>query len=549
MTIQPISNLTSFQPRLTAEEYAKHICYNNLAILDIITPAELYMTVRREGLPLPLLALIMTKTDEAFQEKAWTLFLDKFSIDEWLKPCEGVPLVLFATSQRGVLLGRVWHKFSSHWSWELLSRKFEFDKIEASIWELLLTSVVHSEVWNLIKEHVTFDDLTGLLYKRSQSHLELLLQNPEKYSEILNQIFTKFSDQLCPTIFYRKLNVGASLYFSGTLGDKLLDASDRYPQYVLQVWQKMDLGLAFSRHHIPQLGVVVGTHRPDLFPVLVEKICTEAPSYLHAMKFTEETWSQFHTALEDNSTNQALFMCSCGKEKEFVHILATKPVDFSSAQFEYLTMCGTTPYALAKANSEFTQAVKTLDDKPELTMSELDKLLSLADVAEKAGYINAYYYLALFLENHPGFEEQKLEAYAKVPKTSEFYKEVLLKLQAGYFSLTFTSTEADKKGLLKKSLRYALLLPKNTRDMATQEIASHYIGLAPGASRFERDIIAEPIMNVLSHSTKTSTFFSVFDDIKKQNALEEKKQQLQAQNQKLAKQIAALKQLCKSEGD
>ncbi|MCE5294103.1 MAG: hypothetical protein LLF94_05765 [Chlamydiales bacterium] len=537
MTIQPINSAAPIPHSYTAEEYCDMVIKGDLSVLDMLSKRELFsIKIEASGLKIPLIGLLLKNKNPQFLEEAYSKFLDALSFDECMTPVFGeIPLFVFLETE---CLKRTWDKFRSYITPELLLRPLVVQSVQVNIAQCLFITPIALDVWNVVGDYICLDDIVEIFGKGKYSLLEELLYRSEPHYPFLDVIFTKFAEQFSGAFFCRESD-------QKTLGDRLIALSTGHPQYLFAVLEKIPLLAGFTNYGIKQLITASILHRPDLFPTLLERLCTEAPSHLAHVKCDDTTWQRFHATVENKPVVVALFMLVCGKFSEFEKCVmqSTLQLVFTDAQLGYIVRFP--QYIVTKANNEFVVDLIECSKQTELSRFDVERLEKCAEKASALGCVNVWYLLGRLLERYPCFETDSLKVFSQVPEGSPYYYQyVLLRLQSGCFSRAFTGPEADKRLLLEKSLGFALKLPQNgqiaTMTQAVQEIASYYVGIAKGAGSLERGVVPQHIIEKIGRTINPQTLFSLFDEIKAERALEAQKQLLLAENQKLSRQISLL---------
>ncbi|MBS0287629.1 MAG: hypothetical protein JSR17_10045 [Proteobacteria bacterium] len=155
------------------------------------------------------------------------------------------------------------------------------------------------------------------------------------------------------------------------------------------------------------------------------------------------------------------------------------------------------------------------------THPNFKQLKFLAQEALDRGYLNAFYELGKFFESK-GEEVEACKAFAKVPRKSRDYAQAMGVVQQKYFNMAMSPNSSERTNYLKKSLKFGLKLPDNSRLDSIQQIAWAYItdGKEKGLKGF--DIVPLHYLQAMHRKTKTSWCFKVFDDIKQARMLEER---------------------------
>ncbi len=437
----------------------------------------------------------------------------------------------------------VWEKFENVISVKdiLFKPENEIHKGKSMLWVLAGAVMAgHPEpflkVWAKFQDEITLEDIVEQAEEAEQKVESTLLvlawAAHEGNIEPFLKVFEKFKDKLSLKDLQVRSEKGPNKGKS-VLWVLALTAAKSNPEPFLKIWENFqneitlkDLTLQVEEGKdkgrsliwILAVALYVGSSKP--FIKVLEKFQNEITI---ADLLVD-------TAQEKGKVALLLLVSAMGNNgnlKLITTILQTIPGEIPHASLmnaspklsleKILTRLKLMPLVLAR-NAFFLQISQMKSQ--EFSAENVQALFTAAEMAEKSGYLNAFYDVAQYLSSVKK-SAHALEAYKKISKKSSYFHKKSELVCEQYFVLASQEniTEDAKKDYLTEALISALPIQNNMKEELIQKIASIYIYGKEMAGN--PHVIPDGFLEKMNETTPLEWCFERFDEIKKSIALAE----------------------------
>jgi hypothetical protein len=200
-------------------------------------------------------------------------------------------------------------------------------------------------------------------------------------------------------------------------------------------------------------------------------------------------------------------------------------------------------FNLIKAKKALFDLIKQCEDEEKMpSESETKRLLSYADQAAEAGYLNAYFILGQYFSKI-GLQDKALRIFIKVPTSAPCYHKVLNIITEDAYALALdrSISNYERNAFLKLALQYALKIESDEiRYQIIQKVAYSYITEGKETGMEKRNPVKADMLQAMHEGTGVAWCFRQFDRLKKARLRKMECIRLTAENTKLVAQVLRL---------